>query len=356
MVDYIGIADIQRLVQHIGAGTFIERLAGEIEADYRRWATFEKSARLASHSDVGVIELMPTSDGALYSFKYVNGHPKNTSEGLLTVTAFGVLADVNTGYPVLLSELTVTTALRTAAMSALAAKWMARPDSRVMALIGNGAQSEFQAIAFHRMLGIRELRLFDVDGQASAKLERNLRALPELADLTIVRCESTAEATEGADIITTVTADKRNATILEPSMIRPGVHINGVGGDCPGKTELHRDILLRADARVIVEYEPQSRIEGEIQQLPADFPVTEFADIVASGHSARTRGDQVTIFDSVGFALEDFSALRFLHLLLKEQTEGHRQIDLVPRLDDPKDLFGGVLGGTPARAKLRRVA
>jgi ornithine cyclodeaminase len=356
MVDYIGIADIQRLVQHIGAGAFIERLAGEIEADYRRWATFEKSARLASHSDVGVIELMPTSDGELYSFKYVNGHPKNTAEGLLTVTAFGVLADVNTGYPVLLSELTVTTALRTAAMSALAAKWMARPDSRVMALIGNGAQSDFQAIAFHRMLGIRELRLYDVDPLASAKLERNLRALPELADLAITICPSTAEAVEGADIITTVTADKRNAVILEPAMIRPGVHINGVGGDCPGKTELHRDILLRADARVIVEYEPQSRIEGEIQQLPADFPVTEFADVVASGHSARTSGDQVTIFDSVGFALEDFSALRFLHLLLQEQNEIHRQIDLVPRLDDPKDLFGGVLGGTPARAKLRRVA
>ncbi|MEK8030620.1 ornithine cyclodeaminase [Ideonella sp. DXS29W] len=356
MVDYIGIADIQRLVQSIGPGAFIERLAGEIEADYRRWATFEKSARLASHSDVGVIELMPTSDGELYSFKYVNGHPKNTSEGLLTVTAFGVLADVNTGYPVLLSELTVTTALRTAAMSALAAKWMARPDSRVMALIGNGAQSEFQAIAFHRMLGIRELRLYDVDPLASAKLERNLHALPELADLSITICGSTAEAVQGADIITTVTADKRNAVILEPAMIAPGVHINGVGGDCPGKTELHRDILLRADARVIVEYEPQSRIEGEIQQLPVDFPVTEFADIVASGHSARSSGEQVTIFDSVGFALEDFSALRFLHLLLQEQNEQHRQIDLVPRLDDPKDLFGGVLGGTPARAKLRRVA
>ena len=215
MVDYIGIADIQRLVHQIGAGAFIERLAGEIETDYRRWADFEKSARLASHSDVGVIELMPTSDGQLYSFKYVNGHPKNTAEGLLTVTAFGVLADVATGYPLLLSELTVTTALRTAAMSALAAKWMARPASRVMALIGNGAQSEFQAIAFHRIVGIRELRLFDVDASASAKLERNLRALPELADLAITVCASTAEATEGADIITTVTADKRNATIIE---------------------------------------------------------------------------------------------------------------------------------------------
>jgi ornithine cyclodeaminase len=139
MVDYIGVSDIERLVQRIGTGQFIEGLAREIEADYRRWGEFEKSSRLASHSPVGVIELMPTSDGRLYSFKYVNGHPKNTATGLLTVTAFGVLADVDTGYPLLLSELTVTTALRTAAMSALAAKWLARADSRVLALIGNGA-------------------------------------------------------------------------------------------------------------------------------------------------------------------------------------------------------------------------
>ena len=156
MVNYIGVSDIQRIVQAMGPANFIERLAHEIEADYRRWAEFEKSPRLARHSPVGVIELMPATDGSLYSFKYVNGHPKNTARGLLTVTAFGVLAEVDTGYPLLLSELTVTTALRTAATSALAARWMARPDSRVMALIGNGAQSEFQALAFHRMLGIEK--------------------------------------------------------------------------------------------------------------------------------------------------------------------------------------------------------
>jgi ornithine cyclodeaminase len=354
MVDYIGVADIQRLVHGQGVARFIERLAGEIESDYVRWAEFEKSARVASHSDVGVIELMPTSDGQFYSFKYVNGHPKNTAAGLLTVTAFGVLADVATGYPLLLSELTVTTALRTAAMSALAAKHLARPDSRSMALIGNGAQSEFQAIAFHKMLGIRELRLFDVDAEATAKLERNLRALPELADLVIVRCTSTAHAVRGTDIVTTVTADKRNAVILEPVMIEPGMHLNAVGGDCPGKTELHGDILLRTDARVIVEYEPQSRIEGEIQQLAADFPVTEFAPIVRGERPGRTSRADVTIFDSVGFALEDYSALRFLHKLLAEQRGARTQIDLVPQLADPKNLFGGTLGS--AKASLRRVA
>ncbi len=354
MVDYIGVADMQRVVRQIGAATFIERLAGEIEADYRRWGMFEKSARLASHSSVGVIELMPTSDGRLYSFKYVNGHPKNTERGLLTVSAFGVLADVATGYPLLLSELTLTTALRTAAMSALAARWLARPGSRSMALIGNGAQSEFQAIAFHRMIGIRELRLHDVDAAATDKLARNLAAQPELADLVVTRCASVAEAVRGADIVTTVTADKRNAVILTPTMIEPGMHLNAVGGDCPGKTELHADVLRRPDARVIVEYEPQSRIEGEIQQLDADFPVTEFARVVRGEATARMSPRDVTIFDSVGFALEDFSALRFLHALLHEGDEAPNQIDLVPTLADPKDLFGGLLG--PERSTLRRVA
>src|SRR5215475_3235686 len=198
MVNYIGVSDIQRLVQRLGTGEFIERLAGEMESDYRRWQQFEKSARVASHSAGGVIELMPTSDGHLYSFKYVNGHPKNTAAGLLTVTAFSVLADVETGYPLLLSELTFTTALRTAAMSALAARRMARPYSRVMALIGNGAQSEFQAIAFHHLVGIRELRLFDTDPKAMIKLERNLLRL-NLQGLSIRRCRSTAEAVKGAD-------------------------------------------------------------------------------------------------------------------------------------------------------------
>jgi ornithine cyclodeaminase len=356
MINYIGIADIRQILEDLGTGELIARLAERIEADFARWGEFDKTARMATHSDTGVIELMPISDGRLYSFKYVNGHPKNTAAGLLTVTAFGVLSAVPTGYPLLLSELTVTTALRTAATSALAAKWLARPDTTVMALIGNGAQSEFQAIAFHRMLGIRELRLYDIDPLATHKLERNLQSIPELADLKIVRASSIAAAADGADIVTTVTADKRNAVILTPPMIGPGVHLNAVGGDCPGKTELHPDILLRPDTRVFVEYAPQSRIEGEIQQLPPDFPVTELAQVVSREQPGRLSPTEVTLFDSVGFALEDFSALCFLNDLLSDQPHWCRRIDLVPDLDDPKDLFGGVLGCGPARARIRRVA
>ncbi|MBR7778718.1 ornithine cyclodeaminase [Undibacterium rugosum] len=341
MVSFIGTRDMQNHLRQVKPENAIINMAEMIKEDYLRWSLFDKTARVASHSEVGVIELMPISDGSNYSFKYVNGHPKNTQAGLLTVTAFGVLADVDTGYPRLLSELTLTTAIRTAATSALAAKYMARPDSKVMALIGNGAQSEFQAIAFHKMLGIRELRVYDVDPAATEKLIRNLRAYPEL---TVIRADSTAQAVKGADIVTTVTADKTNATILTPDMIEPGMHINGVGGDCPGKTELHADILRQA--LVVVEYEPQSRIEGELQQMPANFAVTELWTILNGSHTGRYDAQQVTVFDSVGFALEDFSAMRYLEKYVLQA--GTTMLDLVPEMMDPKDLFGMGMANNPS--------
>ncbi|WP_084151144.1 ornithine cyclodeaminase [Azohydromonas australica] len=330
---YVGARDLVRLVQRLGLPACIAGVAERIGRDFLRWEEFEKTPRVASHSRDGVIELMPVADAARFAFKYVNGHPKNTREGLPTVMAFGVLADVATGAPRLLSELTLTTAIRTAATSALAARALARPDSRCMALIGNGAQAEFQALAFRDLLGIRELRLFDVDPAATAKLVANLEG--EGFDITV--CAGTAEAVKGADVVTTVTADKTNATILTPELIEPGMHLNAVGGDCPGKTELHCGVLERAS--VFVEFEPQTRVEGEIQQMPTGFAVTELWRVLAGHHGGRRSADEVTLFDSVGFALEDYSALCFVHDTALAQGIGQR-IDLVPAQEDPKDLFG----------------
>ena len=172
---YLSVDELVRLVQRKGLSACIAGVAERIEREFLRWESFDKSARLACHSAEGVIELMPIADASQFTFKYVNGHPKNTKQGLPTVMAFGVLADVATGAPRLLSELTITTAIRTAAMSALAAKKLARPGSRVMALIGNGAQSEFQALAFRDLVGIDTLHLFDVDPVASGEAGRQSR-------------------------------------------------------------------------------------------------------------------------------------------------------------------------------------
>jgi ornithine cyclodeaminase len=348
MTRLIDLPTLSNLVQHMGPARFLRELADEIRADYLRWQIFDKSPRAASHSPVGVIELMPVADERLYSFKFVNGHPGNPTLGLPTVMAFGVLAEVATGRPLLLAELTLSTALRTAATSALAALALARPQARRMALIGNGAQAEFQALAFHELLGVTQLSLFDTDTAATAKLQRNLAHVPGLA-MTVAT--SVHEAVRGADIVTTVTADKRRAHILTPDMIEPGMHLNAVGGDCPGKTELHPGVLR--GARIVVEYAPQSRIEGEIQQLPADHAVTELWQVLAGQAPGRASAAEVTVFDSVGFALEDFSTLRYLHRLAQQGGVGV-DVALVPGSErDPKDLFGRLLGG---QARLQRVA
>lgn len=336
LVPFVSVDKMMKLVHHIGVEPMLIALAARIEADFLRWGQFDKTARIASHSDVGVIELMPTSDGLTYGFKYVNGHPSNMKKGLQTVTAFGLLADVQTGYPVLLSEMTILTALRTAATSAMAAKWLAPKGATTMALIGNGAQAEFQALAFKAVCGITEVRLFDIDPAATAKCAANLAG----RGLTIVSCRSPEEAILGAQIITTVTADKTNATILTDNMVGAGVHINGVGGDCPGKTELHRDILLRSS--IFVEYPPQTRVEGEVQQLAPDHPVTELWQVIAGAARGRSHADQVTLFDSVGFAIEDFSALTYVRDQLAT-TGLCDQLDMIADPDDPRDLFGMIL-------------
>ena len=342
---YIGVPDMVRIIQRKGLAACIADVAGRIEAHYLRWAQFDKSARLACHSAGGVIELMPIADAHEFAFKYVNGHPGNTRLGLPTVMAFGVLADVDTGLPRLLCELTLVTAIRTAATSALVAQRLARPGSRSMALIGNGAQSEFQAIAFRDLVGIRELRLFDLDRAASAKLAANLAG----QGLAVMICASIAEAVRGADIVTTVTADKNLATIITPEMVEPGMHFNAVGGDCPGKTELHRGVL--AAASVFVEFEPQTRIEGDIQQMPADFPVTEFWRVLAGEQPGRSHAAQVTVFDSVGFALEDHAALGFVRDAAAALGIGDR-VELVPQSANPKNLFGLLTAEVPASAAI----
>ncbi len=332
-VPFVSVENMMRLVNSVGTEAFMKELAGYIEEDFKRWPEFDKTPRVASHSRDGVIELMPTADAENYGFKYVNGHPKNMREGYQTVTAFGVLSSVSNGYPILLSEMTVLTALRTAATSALVGKYLAPKNAAVMAMIGNGAQCEFQALAFRALCGINTLRLYDADPAATEKATRNLVA----QGFDIIACTNAQDAVEGAPIITTCTADKQYATILTDNMVGAGQHVNAIGGDCPGKTELHKDILLRSD--IFVEYPEQTRIEGEIQQLENDHPVTELWQVMRGDAEGRRDDKQITLFDSVGFAIEDFSALRFVHAKVAN-TDFAEDLDMLADPDDPRDLFG----------------
>ncbi|WP_432560816.1 ornithine cyclodeaminase [Kineococcus sp. SYSU DK003] len=340
-MQFVSVRGMARWISATGPEAVIAGMVDALEGNLRRWPQFHLTPRLATHSRVGVIELMPTTDGEQYAFKYVNGHPGNPAHGLQTVTAFGVLADVYTGYPTFLAEMTLLTALRTAATSALAARWLAPRGAEVMGMVGAGSQAEFQALGVRSQLGVRRLRVFDVDPAASAKLARNLVPL----GFEVQVCGSAAQAARGAQVVTTCTADKQNATVLRLEDLTPGVHVNAIGGDCPGKTELDARILDHAD--VFVEHAPQTRIEGEIQNRPADFPVTELWEVVRGDRPGRTHPARTTVFDSVGFAVEDFTALTYVRDAVRG-TPFAEDIDLVAGPDDPKDLFGVLGAPVPA--------
>jgi len=329
------VSGVSSWISEKGLAPLIRGLTDALAAEFSNWHNLYLTHRLAYHSPDGVIELMPSSDNEVYSFKIVNGHPKNPANGFQTVTAVGMLATVHNGYPTFVAEMTLLTALRTAATSALATRYLAPRNSSEAALIGTGAQSEFQAIALRNELGINHIKAFDVDAKAMEKFRRNAHEL----GFTVELCDSPMAAAKTADVITTCTADKRFATVLFDDDVKVVAHINGIGGDCPGKTELEPALLERADL-VVVEYEPQSRKEGEIQHQGEDFPVTELHEIVNGSHPGRTPDTKLTIFDSVGFAVEDLAMLKYAH---RDITENYphllKDVDLIANPKDPKDLY-----------------
>lgn len=332
MVKIITVSDIQKIVHTIGVKKFFHDFILMLEKEYARWNDFHKSPRHATHVQNGVMEVMPICDDELYSFKFVNGHPNNTKENKLTVVALGLLADVKTGYPLMISEMTLLTAIRTAATSALAAKYLARKNSKTVGIIGTGAQSEFQVLALKSQFDIHTVKYFDLDKNAMEKFSHNLKN----EKFKLVQCDSAKDVLENVDIITTATATKSQTQILKSEWIHDGLHINGIGGDCPGKTELDKKILERA--KIVVEYFPQSKVEGEIQQMDVKI-YAELWELVSGVKKGRENNQEITLFDSVGFAIEDFAILKFIYELSLKNNIG-TEINLIPDLSNSKDLFG----------------
>ncbi len=326
------ISDLNQLVKKISLKRLFELTVAELQQDFLRWSEFQMVPRLATHYPHGVIELMPVADDAYYSFKYVNGHPYNPRQDKLTVTAIGMLADVATGYPLLISEMTLLTAIRTAATSALASIYLAPKNAKTFGIIGTGSQSEFQTLAHQITLGVEQVFYFDIDTAAMDKFAHNLKS----SGLQLQRCDSIEAVVAASEIVTTATADKTAARILRDAMIDGGKHINAIGGDCPGKTEIG-DVLLKR-SKIVVEYLEQSLIEGEIQNLSRENVYAELWELVSRQKPGRESATEVTLFDSVGIALEDYSMLKLIYRLMQQYQLGQK-VDLIPDVQDSKNIF-----------------
>ena len=328
----ISVNDIQKLIKIISLRTFFDRLIAVLESDFSRWNVFHKSMRHATYYPQGVIELMPCADDCFYAFKYVNGHPGNTAQGKLNIVSIGQLSDATTGYPLLLSEMTLLTAFRTAATEALAAKYLARKNTQSLAIIGTGAQAEFQVMGFNSLFPLRKIRYFDIDAAAMAKFSHNMAPYA----FELIPCASIRDAVRNTDIVITATAENSRQILFELQDIAPGTHIHAMGGDRPGKTELGRALLEAA--KVVVEFIPQALKEGEVQQCNASGIYAELWELVTKRKQGRENAAEITIFDSVGFALEDFATLRLVYELALEHQLGS-EIALLPEPRDAKDLF-----------------
>ncbi len=332
----LSVENVSQLVQKHGLENYLNDLIKKLKSDFSRWEEFNKIPRPAMHVPGGVLELMPICDDTYYAFKYVNCHPKNPQSKMMTVVATGQLSSVDNGYPLIYSEMTLLTALRTGATTAIATDLLARMDSTIMAIIGTGAQSEFLVKALCLVRKLTEVRYFDIDTLAMDKFEKNMQG----TSLKLSRCKNAEEAIRGADIVTTCTACRAKVDVIKSDWIKPGVHINGIGGDSIDKTEMEFSLLDRS--KIVVEYFDQAIVEGEIQRYTKteakDKVHAELYELITGAKRGRENEKEITLYDSVGIALEDYSILTLTYEIAKRYNIGE-EINLTPVLENPKDLI-----------------
>ncbi len=256
--------------------------------------------------------------------KWVNVHPRNPAKGLPTVMAVIVINDPATGVPLAVMDGLLITKLRTAASAAVAAKALARPDSRVVGLVGCGAQADAQIAALKAVLPIRRVQAWGYScGRAQAFCRTMRRRLPSL---TWVAASSVESSVRDADIVVTITPSR--CPLVRRAWVAPGTHINAVGADAPGKQELDPTILR--DALVVVDHREQAIHAGELnvpvrrgQYDPRKIHAT-LGEILIGRKPGRRSARQLTVFDSTGLAIHDVALGAAIVRSAHRRPVGHR--------------------------------
>ena len=260
--------------------------------------------------------------------KIVNAHPRNPKEhGLPTVMAIIVLLDPKTGAPLTIMDGTWITNVRTGAGGAVAAKYLARKDSRVVAMVGAGVQAKTQLLALNEVLKIEEIRVNDLSVN---KAEKCAKEMGKKLGLDAKAIKETRKAVEGSDVVVTTTPSRK--PILMNKWISEGTHINAIGADATGKQELDPEILLRA--KVVVDDVEQAIHGGEIN-VPLSKGViargdiyADLGEVITGKKPGRTSRDEITVFDSTGLAVQDIATDWVVYKKAKEMGKG-REVELL---------------------------
>ncbi len=259
----------------------------------------EGPPRIAVRSPQGLLAAMPGRASGMLGAKLVTVFPANAARGLPGHQAVIALFDEQTGELRALLDGTSITAARTAAVSALATRLLARDDARVLAVVGTGVQAEAHARIVRRVRAFAEVRLAG---------RRPERARAGAAAWGAVACDSIEAAVRGADVVCCCTHAAE--PVIERAWLAPGAHINSVG---IGGPELDRDTLLAGLLAVETRaaFAPFPSGAYELQGLDPALGV-ELGELLAGARPGRASADQITVFKSVGHAVEDVAAAALL--------------------------------------------
>ncbi len=267
------------------------------------------------HVKAGVLDL-----GKRYFAAKVNGNfPENgTRFGLPTIQGVIVLCDAEKGTPLAVLDSRDITALRTAAATAVAAKYLARQDSRTVTICGCGQQGRVQLKALTCVCQVREVFAYDKNGEQSRQFARELSQ--ELA-IAVSAVTDLAAATRQSDICVTCTTSQQ--PLLGVNDVKPGTFIAAVGADNPHKQELHP--ALMAKSKIVADILEQCAVMGDLHHALDAGAVTkadvhtELGEIVAGKKPGRESAEEIIIFDSTGMALQDVAAAALVY----EKAERH---------------------------------
>ncbi|MDO8492005.1 MAG: ornithine cyclodeaminase family protein [Dehalococcoidia bacterium] len=302
----------------------MKEVIGVVEQSFKDYATgkAQMPSKVYLRVEKGDFRAMPGAVPGAVGMKWVNVHPLNRNLGLPTVMGIILYSDPHSGYPLAIMDAADITAYRTAATSAIASKYLARPESRSLGLIGAGRQAHMHLLSHAAIFTLDAVKVYDVRPEAA---EAFVRHFPQFN----VKSTSAEEAL-ASDIVCTLTP--ATAPVVKASWVKPGTHINAVGADAPGKEELEPGILNRA--RVVVDDVAQACHAGEI-----NMPVRQglfrkeqiwasLGEIVAGARPGRPDAQTVTVFDSTGLAIEDVAAARLVYEKARKRG-GYLSVDLI---------------------------
>ncbi len=288
-----------------------------VESAFARYARGEATvpSRLAlTAEEGGLLLVMPSSmAAAALGAKLVSVYPKNRERGLPTIFATYVLMEPGTGRPLALLEGSFLTGIRTGATSALAARYLARPDSRVIACFGAGVQAAFQLRCLASVLAVERVL---VVGRSRDSAERFCETMARGLGVPVTLAEAPRQAVSQADLVTCATTSL--TPVFAGADLRPGTHVDAVGAFRPETREVDTETVARA--RVVVDtyagaWEEAGDVLIPIQEgaISRSSVHAELAELVIGAKSGRQGRDEITVFKSVGFALEDAAAARLAY-------------------------------------------